>query len=233
MAMRNMIIVGSQGAIGNHVAQAFASKYVVHGTYHTNIVSPSRLHDKLHRVDVRSFMNCQDFVNAIRDKLDSVILINAAGISVDSIAHRTNPENWLRVLSTNLCGVFNMCRAVLPIMRKKGWGRIINLSSVVGHVGVPGTAAYATSKAGLEGLTRTLAVESAARNITVNALVLGYMSVGLINSVPERERAMIHQSIPARHFGHPDNVVNAIQFLIDSEYVTGASIPIDGGFLCT
>lgn len=124
-----------------------------------------------------------------------------------------------------------MCRAMLPFMRQQEWGRIINISSIVGQVGVPGTVAYSASKSGLFGLTRTLAVENASRNITVNTLALGYFSVGMINVIRPEIQEQIKAKIPMKRFGDPHNVELAIRFLIECDYITGATININGGLL--
>lgn len=233
--MKDMIIVGSQGAIGNYLAMAFAGQHHVHGTFFRNLASPTSVRSKIHSVDVRVPGSCATYVEVCKKRGlgPHLVLINAFGVSIDGTGHKLKVGDWREVYSVNLEGVFNVCRAFLPLMFERKWGRVINLSSVVGHVGVPGTAAYAASKAGVEGLTRTLAVENAAYGITVNSLVLGYMNLGMINNIQKDWQENIRARIPMGKFGHPDNIVRAIQFLIDADYVTGASIVIDGGFLCT
>jgi NAD(P)-dependent dehydrogenase (short-subunit alcohol dehydrogenase family) len=124
-----------------------------------------------------------------------------------------------------------MCSALLPYMRQQQWGRIINISSIVGQMGVPGTGAYSASKAGVLGLTRTLAVENATKNITVNALLLGYFSVGMIETIEQETQEQVRSKIPMKRFGHPRNVELAIRFLIAADYVTGSVVKIDGGLL--
>jgi NAD(P)-dependent dehydrogenase (short-subunit alcohol dehydrogenase family) len=114
-------------------------------------------------------------------------------------------------------------------MRKQEWGRIINVSSIVGQMGVPGTAAYSASKGGILSLTRTLAAENAAKNITVNAIALGYLEIGMINVVPPDRRELIRETIPMKRLGSPRNLELAIRFLIECDYITGAVIDINGG----
>jgi NAD(P)-dependent dehydrogenase (short-subunit alcohol dehydrogenase family) len=233
--MKDMIIVGSQGAIGNWLVRAFAPKCMMYGTFHENLSAPHRGRNcKLHRVDVRVPGSCVSYADTIKKELGPhIVLVNAFGVSIDGTGHRLGVGDWREVYSVNLEGVFNVCQAFLPIMQEKGWGRIINLSSVVGRVGVRGTGAYAASKAGVEALTRALAVENVAYGITANSLVLGYMALGMIGNVPVEHLDALLDRIPMGKFGHPDNIVAAVQFLIDADYVTGASIVIDGGFLCT
>jgi NAD(P)-dependent dehydrogenase (short-subunit alcohol dehydrogenase family) len=114
-------------------------------------------------------------------------------------------------------------------MREKGWGRIINLTSVVGQRGIAGTCAYAASKAGIEALTRTIAVENATKGITANCLALGYFETGMINTIPEPLQDKIRGSIPMGRFGTVLELEHAVRFLIDADYVTGATINVNGG----
>lgn len=229
----DIIIAGCQGGIGRFLAESLAVSYRIHGTYHISEPEGS-VPFQCHQLDVRSLHWCMDYAEKIKGDLgERIVLINAFGLSVDRMAHKMSSETWRSVVSTNLCGVFNMCRAFLPIMRYNMWGRIITLSSVVGRIGVPGTVAYAASKSGLTGLTRTLAAENARMWVTVNELVLGYMNIGMINTLSAEMQSETIQKIPAGRFGSPANILHAVQFLIKSDYVTGTSIPIDGGLLCT
>jgi NAD(P)-dependent dehydrogenase (short-subunit alcohol dehydrogenase family) len=159
------------------------------------------------------------------------VLVNLAGVSVDNIGHKVREADWDLVVDTNLKGTFLMSQALLTIMRNEGWGRIINVSSIVGQTAVPGTVAYSASKAGIFGLTRTLAVELAAKNVTVNALALGYFEVGMINAIKPEIQDQIKAKIPMRRFGDPRNVEQAVRFLIEADYITGAIININGGLL--
>ncbi|MFP4026059.1 MAG: SDR family oxidoreductase, partial [Thiohalospira sp.] len=146
------------------------------------------------------------------------------------IFHKSNPQNWEKVLAVNLNGVYNTCRAILPIMRKNNYGRIINIASVVAQKGTPGTASYAASKAALSGLVKTLAIENAKYNITVNNLNLGYFNAGMINDVPKEILDNIKKNIPAQRLGEPKEVFNAIEFLVNTPYVNGTSIDINGAY---
>jgi 3-oxoacyl-[acyl-carrier protein] reductase len=159
------------------------------------------------------------------------VLVNLAGISLDGMGHKMDESTWDRVVDTNLKGTFLMSRAILPFMRGQEWGRIINISSVVGQKGVPGTVAYASSKGGLYSLSRTLAAENATKNITVNALALGYFEVGMIGVLKPEVQEQVRQTIPMKRLGHPRNVELAIRFLIDADYITGTTININGGLL--
>lgn len=232
--MDDMVIVGCAGAIGSHLMRAFSSKYRLLGIFHN--FTPKPFFGAPHRymiADVADYEDVESLANIV-ELGPRIVLVNAAGGTINGTGHRLNPRDVQDVLSTNLLGAFDICRAFLPLMRERGWGRIINLSSVVGLRGVPGASAYAASKAGLVAMTRTLAVENARKGITVNALNLGYMEDGLINAVPEDARGkIIEDRIPMRRLGNLDNITAAVRFLIDADYVTGTAIDIDGGFLCS
>jgi NAD(P)-dependent dehydrogenase (short-subunit alcohol dehydrogenase family) len=233
--MNSMIIIGASGGIGAYLADSFCWNNKMFLTYNKNPVQPSgRLRPVCSQLDVSCHSAVYQYACSIKDALtDRIVLINAAGISIDGMGHMLSSIAFEDVLRVNLTGVFSVCHAFLPIMRNNGWGRIINLSSVVGHIGVPGTVAYAASKAGLSGLTRTLAIENARKCITVNTLNLGYMSVGMIDTIGTELRDRIREKIPVGHLGSPDNVTAAIEFLVNADYVTGTEIAIDGGMLCS
>jgi len=159
------------------------------------------------------------------------VLINAAGVSGSGMSWRLSAESWNDAISVNLTSPFLFIREVLPGMRSRNFGRIINLSSVVAFKGVPGTAAYAASKAGLDGLTRAVAIENAQKGITVNSLALGYFDAGMLYDIPEEIREQIKKSIPVNEFGNPNNVTSLIRWIIsdESNYFTGQTVQINGG----
>lgn len=226
-----IIIVGASGGLGNYLIEHLSNDYEIVGTYNHHKPDWIRRGVEMYQVDVRDYSSVERFVAAVADKLQQVVLINLAGVSLDGMGHKMDEATWDQVLNTNLKGTFLMCRSLLPFMREQQWGRMINISSVVGQIGVPGTVAYSASKAGLFGLTRTLAVENAMKNITVNALALGYMDVGIINVIKPEIQEQIRASIPMKRFGHPRNVEKAVRFLIECDYITGSIININGGLL--
>jgi 3-oxoacyl-[acyl-carrier protein] reductase len=159
------------------------------------------------------------------------VLINNTGISKSAMSWKTSLDAWNETIAINLTAPFLVAKACIPSMRKNGSGSIINISSVVGQTGQIGTAAYTASKAGLIGLTKTLAKELVSNNITVNALVLGYFSTGMIADVPQEQQDQIIESIPLKKLGDPATVCKTIEWLIASEaaYVTGQVIQLNGG----
>ena len=159
------------------------------------------------------------------------ILVNNAGMTRDGLALRMSSENWQQVIETNLTGSFLCIQAVLPAMVRGRWGRIINISSVVGQAGNPGQANYAASKAGLIGLTKALAQELASRSITVNAVAPGFIQTAMTESLDEKVREKILASVPLRRIGEANDVAHAVRFLAGEEagYITGHVLNVNGG----
>jgi 3-oxoacyl-[acyl-carrier protein] reductase len=161
------------------------------------------------------------------------ILVNNAGITRDNIIVRMKEAEWDAVLSVNLKGAYNCIRAVSKTMIKQRSGRIINIASVVGVMGNPGQANYVASKAGLIGLTKSVARELASRNITVNAVAPGFIQTEMTEALPEKVKAEMLAVIPLNRFGTPEEVARAVAFLAadDSAYLTGQVIHVNGGML--
>jgi len=158
-------------------------------------------------------------------------LVNNAGITRDGLLMRMKDEDWHAVLNTNLSGLFYCCRAAVRGMIKQRWGRIINISSIIGLRGQAGQSNYAAAKAGVLGFTKALAHELAPRNITVNAITPGYIATGMTAALDEKLMASIIEHIPLRRAGNTEEVASVVRFLASegSSYMTGAIIPVDGG----
>ena len=159
------------------------------------------------------------------------VLVNNAGITRDGLMARMKPDMWHEVISVNLGGVYRMCRAALrPMMRARA-GRIVNLTSVVGLIGNPGQANYAAAKAGIVGLSKSLAREVASRGITVNTVAPGFIETDMTRDLPEEQRERLHSTIPLGRLGAPDDVAAVIAFLASPEagYITGETIHVNGG----
>lgn len=159
------------------------------------------------------------------------ILVNNAGVTRDTLALRMKRSDWDEVLQTNLTGAFLMTQAMLSPMLKARWGRIINITSVVGETGQAGQANYAASKAGLIGLTKSLARELASRNITVNAIAPGYIETAMTAALDEKQRASILAQIPLGRVGTDADIASAVGFLASEEasYITGHVLDVNGG----
>ena len=159
------------------------------------------------------------------------VLVNNAGITRDTLAMRMKDEDWDAVLETNLKAVFRMSRAVIRPMMKQRYGRIVNITSVVGASGNAGQANYAAAKAGVAGLTRALARELGSRQITVNCVAPGFIATDMTEVLPEAQKAALLQQIPAGRLGTPDEVAHAVAFLASPSagYITGTELHVNGG----
>ncbi|MCX7879419.1 MAG: 3-oxoacyl-[acyl-carrier-protein] reductase [Ignavibacteria bacterium] len=161
------------------------------------------------------------------------ILVNNAGITRDNLLIRMSEEEWDSVLSTNLKGTYLCTKAVISAMIKQRWGRIINISSIVGEIGNAGQANYSASKAGIIGFTKSLAKEVASRNILVNAVAPGYIRTPMTDKLTEEQKENFLKNIPLRKIGEPDDVAKVVLFLAseESSYITGQVINVDGGLV--
>ncbi len=159
------------------------------------------------------------------------ILVNNAGITKDGLALRMKKDDWDSVIQTNLTGAFLCCQQVMQSMLKARWGRIINISSIVGQTGNAGQANYVASKAGLIGLTKTLAQELASRTITVNAVAPGFIDTDMTNVLSEEVKTKLLSSIPLKRLGKPEDIAAAVAFLASEEasYITGHVLDVNGG----
>jgi acetoacetyl-CoA reductase len=187
----------------------------------------------LHQYDISVWEEAQQMVREVLEdhgKID--ILVNNAGINKDRTARKMTREEWNDVLSVNLTGTFYVTRLVLNHMLERGYGRIINISSVVGERGNFGQANYAASKSGLFGLTKTLALETASKGITVNAVTPGFINTEMVAAMPQEVLDKVIAQIPTGRLGEPNEVARVVEFLADPEsgYITGEIYGINGGF---
>ena len=186
-----------------------------------------------HQGNIGSAEDCERVIQEVLDthgRLD--ILVNNAGITLDKTVRKMTVEDWDRVMQVNLSGAFYLSRAILQHMLDRGSGRIINISSIIGEAGNIGQANYASSKAGLFGLTMSLALETASRgNITVNSVAPGYISTEMVQAVPKEALDKVISKIPVRRLGEPDEVARVVEFLADpdSGFITGQVYSVNGG----
>ena len=176
--------------------------------------------------------DCQRVVDEVMQRFGRIdFLVNNAGITVDKTVRKMTFEDWHNVLDVNLFGAFAMTKAVLEHMIERGSGRIVNISSVIGETGNVGQANYAASKAGLFGLTKSLALEMARRGITVNVVAPGFIETEMVAAMPQAALDSVVAQIPQRRLGRPDEVARVVQFLLEDEssYITGAVYTINGG----
>lgn len=183
-------------------------------------------------LNVTDAANVEQVLASIQENFGTpLILVNNAGITRDNLMLRMKDEEWDQVLETNLTSVYRMSKAVLRGMTKARWGRIVNISSVVGSMGNAGQANYSAAKAGMEGFTRSLAREIGSRGITVNAVAPGFIDTDMTKELPEAHKQALLAQIPAGRLGQPQEIADAVCFLAreESGYITGATIPVNGG----
>lgn len=228
-----ILITGASRGIGRYLFEQFSNENInVIGTYNSSIAEISKDKGKYFKVDVSDYKSVKSFVELIKKDCSEIVLLNCAGISYNSYAHKANIDKWSEVIDVNLKGTFNITHELLPLMRLQHYGRIINFSSVVTSLPTPGTSAYTTSKVALHGLTKTLAVENASKGITVNAIKLGYVNIGMgVNDVPEEYYNKILNKIPAGRFCEPIEVFNTVKYIIETEYLNGSLIDLNGGLI--
>lgn len=235
---KTALVTGASGGIGGAIAQA------LHGAGATVALSGTRegplnelastLGDRAHVVPA----NLSDpeaaarLVKEAAGAMGSVdILVNNAGITRDNLFMRMSDEEWSQVMDVNLTGVFRLSRAALRGMMKSRWGRIVNITSVVGATGNPGQGNYAAAKAGLVGMSKSLAYEVASRGITVNCVAPGFIATPMTDSLTDDQKGKILSQIPAGRMGTPEEIAAAVLYLASPEaaYVTGATLHVNGG----
>jgi 3-oxoacyl-[acyl-carrier protein] reductase len=183
-------------------------------------------------IDVSSSESIADGISKTTKEFGRVdVLVNNAGITKDGLAVRMKQADWNVVLQTNLSGAFFAIQQVLPGMMRERWGRIVNISSVVGETGNSGQANYVASKAGLIGLTKSLAQEMGSRNITVNAVAPGFIETDMTGTLTSELRQKMIDQTPLRRMGTPDDIANAVKFLVSDEasFITGHVLDVNGG----
>lgn len=225
-----IIITGITGGIGNYLFNALSStNEEIIGTYHIN-KPEGKQYNKCVQLDITNNQQVEIFAKKIASN-QQITLINCAGISYNAFAHKSNIDEWAQVIHVNLNGTFYLIRALLPIMRTANFGRIINLSSIVAQSGVMGTSAYAASKAGLNGMIKSIALENAQKGITINNINLGYFKVGMINTVPQEMQEQIKNKIAVKEFGDPQNILKTINYIRETSYLNGTCIDLNGGLV--
>jgi len=186
----------------------------------------------IHQGRVDDTKDCERVVAEVMERFGKVdYLVNNAGITVDKTVRKMTPDDWHNVLNVNLFGAFAMTKAVLEHMLARGSGRIVNISSVIGETGNVGQANYAASKAGLFGFTKSLALETARKGITVNVVAPGFIATEMVSAMPQSALDSVIEKIPQRRLGKPEEVARVVRFLLEDEssYITGAVYTINGG----
>ncbi len=241
---RVAVVTGGIGGLGTEICRRFASA--------GNLVIAADLSARTERldafraevadlgesirfesVDVANFESCAELIGRIEQQDGSVdILVNAAGITRDASLRKMSPQQWHELMHVNLDGVFNMCRNVVEGMTTRGFGRIVNISSVNGQTGQFGQTNYSAAKAGVHGFSMALARETARKGITVNTVSPGYCDTPMVAAVSSEIRSLIIAGIPVGRLGSPADIARAVDFLAadDAGYITGANLPVNGGY---
>ena len=237
---KGALVTGATGGIGGAIAKALHEQGAIVGISGTNAGKLKKLASELgDRVfvlpcDLRDRSAVAGLADAAEKAIGQVdILVNNAGITKDNLFVRMKDEEWDDVLSVNLTSVFTLTRAVVRGMMRRRGGRIVNIASISGVLGNPGQGNYAASKAGLVGMTKSLAREVAARGITANCIAPGFISTPMTDALTEKQTEAIAAAIPAQCFGEPKDVAAAVVFFASDEasYVTGETMHINGGMI--
>lgn len=234
---KTVVITGGSRGIGKAIAESFAEKGAVVIVTYKNSIDENYFnikkiqHYKCDVADLKSVQEITDKIIKEHSKID--ILVNNAGITKDGLLMRMSEEDWDAVVDTNLKGVFNMTKAVSRNMMSKKYGKIINITSIVGIIGNAGQANYVASKAGVIGFTKSIAKELASRNIYVNAVAPGFIATEMTDKLTEEVKQNYLNSIPLKKFGTGEDIAKAVMFLAseDSNYITGQTLCVDGGIV--
>jgi len=235
------LVTGSARGIGRAIAEALAREGVALAIADVNLDEAKATSADLAKNDVKTMAlridvaNSREVIAAFEEILKEFgrldILVNNAGITRDSLVLRMKEEDWDAVIDVNLKGVFLCAKEAIKVMAKQRYGRIVNIASVVAFMGNPGQANYSASKAGIVGLTKTLAKEYASRGITANAVAPGFITTTMTDALPENVKEEMKKAIPMSRFGTIEDVANAVAFLAapSSGYITGQVIHVNGG----
>ena len=234
---KKILITGATGGIGNCLVEKFhklGSKIVATGTNEEKL---DRLQTKFSNIYIEKFKldeheKIESFVDKIEKKLDGLdIVINNAGITIDNLSIRLSEENWKKVLDVNLTSTFLMCKYDIKKMLKNKYGKIINITSIVGHTGNLGQANYAASKAGIVAFSKSLAIEYAKKNINVNCVSPGFIKTEMTDKISEEFKKILISKIPSGKLGTGEDISNCVAFLASdlANYINGETLHVNGG----
>lgn len=243
MTQRIAIVTGANGGLGESMCKALIGQgRKVIGTYVPgHEASATSWQEEMKKqgfditmkaVDVSDYDDCKRLLEEVESSEGSVdILVNNAGITRDAPLKKMQPAQWQAVIQTNLNSMYNMCQPVFEAMCNRGWGRIVNISSLNGEKGQFGQANYSAAKAGIYGFTKAIAQEGAKKGVTVNAVSPGYIDTPMVRQVPENVLNSIVAGIPVGRLGQPEEIARAVSFLTadDAGFITGTNISVNGG----
>lgn len=235
---KNIIITGASGGIGNSITKKLyeaGANILATGTREEklDVLKENYVNIKTLKFDISDHEKIEEFVNDATAKLGGSLdcIVNNAGITKDNLAIRMTMEEWSKVIDINLTSTFLMSKFAIKKMLKNKSGKIINITSVVGHTGNVGQSNYTASKAGIVAMSKSLAIEYAKKNINVNCISPGFISTAMTDKIDEKFKDAIISNIPANRLGKPEDVANAVLFLASqsSDYINGETIHVNGG----
>jgi len=235
---KNIIITGATGGIGNSIVEKLyenGSNVLATGTRVEKLeeLKSKFTNIKILKFDISQHEKIEGFINDATEELGGSLdcIINNAGITKDNLTIRMNLEEWTKVIDINLTSTFLMCKYSIKKMLKNKSGKIINITSVVGHTGNAGQANYTASKAGIVAMSKSLAIEYAKKNINVNCISPGFISTAMTDQIDEKHKEVIIAKIPSNRLGKPEDIANAVAFLSSdqSDYISGETLHVNGG----
>jgi 3-oxoacyl-[acyl-carrier protein] reductase len=234
---KKVIITGATGGIGNSLVEKFNNLGATIMATGTNEDKLNNLKKKYQNINIEKFKldehnKIEGFIEKTNEKLDGIdILVNNAGITLDNLSIRLTEENWKKVLDINLTSTFLMCKFAIKKMLKKKSGKIVNITSIVGHTGNLGQANYAASKAGIVAFSKSLSIEYAKKNININCVSPGFIKTDMTDKINEEFKKNLISKIPSGDLGTGEDVSNCVAFLASdlSKYINGETIHVNGG----
>ena len=234
---KKILITGATGGIGNSLVEKFISLGSIVAATGTNEEKLNNLKKKYPNVYIEKFKlddhgKIENFIESINKNLDGLdVLVNNAGITLDNLSIRLTEENWKRVLDINLTASFLLCKYAIKKMLKKKMGKIVNITSIVGHTGNLGQANYAASKAGIIAFSKSLAIEYAKKNININCVSPGFIKTEMTDKINEEFKQSLISKIPQGQLGSGEDVSNCVAFLASdlANYINGETIHVNGG----
>ncbi len=234
---KKILITGATGGIGNSLVKKFNDlelKIVATGTNEQKLEKLKKNFENIHteKFKLDEHSKIEEFIDKVDKKLDGIdILVNNAGINLDNLSIRLTEENWKKVLDINLTSTFLMCKFVLKKFLKKRYGKIINITSIVGHTGNLGQANYSASKAGIVAFSKSLAIEYAKKNININCVSPGFIRTDMTDNINEEFKKNLISKIPSGKLGSGEDVSNCVAFLASdlANYINGETIHVNGG----
>tara|TARA_B100001057_G_scaffold494336_1_gene590664 strand:+ start:461 stop:1192 length:732 start_codon:yes stop_codon:yes gene_type:complete len=234
---KKVLITGATGGIGYSLVKTFynlGAKIIATGTNSDKLNNLKKNFSNIYteRFKLDEHDKIEEFINSVDEKLDGLeILINNAGINLDNLSIRLTEENWKKVLDINLTSTFLMCKYAIKKMLKKKYGKIVNITSIVGHTGNLGQSNYAASKAGIIAFSKSLAIEYAKKNININCVSPGFIKTEMTDKISEDFKKILISKIPSGSLGTGEDISNSVAFLASdiAKYINGETLHVNGG----